>query len=75
MKLYYWAWNKIFSLDRLIMGLTKLVGRLEQLAANRRTEIAAIENQVRQLQVVADAKHEEAIRAQRIKDRFAALIQ
>jgi hypothetical protein len=69
-----YVWNKLFSLDRLLSGLQRLMARLEKLAAMRRSECARIDEQISILQDAQFNKGQEAMRAERIKDRFEALI-
>lgn len=74
-KLYRSLWNRMFSLDRLLANLTRLMARLETLSALRRSEIEAVHTTIKNLEALSRSKSEEADRADRIRSRFEALVR
>lgn len=74
-RIYKWLWNKLFSLDKLLAGLSKLMARLEKLSAMRKAEVGLIEDKIKSLRIAQSSKEHEANRAERIKNRFEALVQ
>ena len=67
--------SRVWSLDKLIAGLTKLIARLESLSAIRKAEAESINVEIERLVGRHAVKIDEAHRAERIRTRLEALVR